>query len=81
VDLNKALLEKLVVDHEDFEHLESLLDQFNVFEAVDMVRQEICHSSFLASLLNPSAFGSPQTRVGEVMRLSLVQRSNVNPDR
>lgn len=55
MDLKKSLLEKFVVDNEDLEHLESLLYQFNIFEAVGMVRQEIRHSNFLAFLLNPTA--------------------------
>jgi hypothetical protein len=51
----KTYLERFVVDNDDLEHLESLLDQFNIFEAVGMVRQEIKHSNFLAFLLNPAA--------------------------
>jgi hypothetical protein len=33
--------------------LESLLDRFNIFEALGAVRQEVRHSDFLAFLLNP----------------------------
>jgi hypothetical protein len=55
MDRKKLLLENFVVDNEDLEHLESLLDQFNIFEAVGMVHQEIRHSNFLSFLLNPSA--------------------------
>lgn len=62
MDSKKLLLEKFVVDNEDLEHLESLLDQFNIFEAVGMVRQEIRHSNFLAFLLKPSA----SHRLGDV---------------
>ena len=51
----KTLLEQFVVNNADLERLESLLNQFNIFEAVGMVRQEIRHSHFLAFLLNPSA--------------------------
>ncbi|MEM6839951.1 MAG: PD-(D/E)XK nuclease family protein [Cyanobacteria bacterium P01_C01_bin.120] len=51
----KALLEQFVVNNADLERLESLLNQFNIFEAVGMVRQEIRHSRFLAFLLNPNA--------------------------
>ncbi len=51
----KTLLEQFVVNNDDLERLESLLHQFNIFEAVGMVRQEIRHSHFLAFLLNPSA--------------------------
>ena len=48
-------LEQFVVNNADLERLESLLNQFNIFEAVGMVRQEIRHSHFLTFLLNPSA--------------------------
>ena len=46
-------LEALVVDNPDLERLEALLDQFNIFEAIGAVRQEVRHSDFLAFLLNP----------------------------
>jgi hypothetical protein len=51
----RKLLEQFVVNNADLERLESLLNQFNIFEAVGMVRQEIRHSRFLAFLLNPNA--------------------------
>jgi len=50
----KALLERFIVNNAELEQLESLLNQFNIFEAVGMVRQEIRHSRFLAFLLNPN---------------------------
>ena len=40
----KALLERFIVNNAELEQLESLLNQFNIFEAVGMVRQEIRHS-------------------------------------
>lgn len=46
-------LETFVSENEELEQLESLLDQFNIFEAVGMTRQEIRHSQFLAFLLDP----------------------------
>ncbi|MGC1627932.1 MAG: PD-(D/E)XK nuclease family protein, partial [Candidatus Acidiferrales bacterium] len=46
-------LEAFVVDNADLERLEFLLTQFNIFEAIGMVRQEERHSHFLAYLLNP----------------------------
>ncbi|QIR40038.1 PD-(D/E)XK nuclease family protein [Tolypothrix sp. PCC 7910] len=51
---DQALLEKFIVDNEELEELESKLAQFNIFEAIGVVRQEIRHSNFLAFLLNPS---------------------------
>ena len=46
-------LQALVVHNPELEKLESLLDQFNIFEALGAVRQEVRHSDFLAFLLNP----------------------------
>ena len=39
-------------DSEDLARLNAYVNEFNVFEAVGMVRQEIRHSHFLATLLN-----------------------------
>lgn len=50
---DREALERFVVDNDDLERLEALLDQFNVFEAIGAVRQEVRHSDFLAFLLNP----------------------------
>jgi hypothetical protein len=50
----RALLENFVVDNEGLDKLESKLAQFNIFEAIGVVRQEIRHSNFLAFILNPS---------------------------
>lgn len=51
---DRALLEAFVVDNDDLERLEALLAQFNIFEALGAVRQELRHSDFLAFLLDPS---------------------------
>lgn len=48
------LLERLIIDNEDLHKLEAKLSEFNMFEAVGIVRQEIRHSNFLSFLLNPS---------------------------
>jgi hypothetical protein len=50
----RAILESFIVDNVDLEELEAKLAQFNIFEAIGVVRQEIRHSNFLAFLLNPS---------------------------
>jgi hypothetical protein len=52
--IDLTALEALVVDNPDLERLETLLGQFNIFEALDAVRQERRHSDFLAYLLDPS---------------------------
>jgi len=48
-----AVLEELVIDNPDLEQLEALLNQFNIFEAIGMARQELKHSNFLGFLLDP----------------------------
>jgi hypothetical protein len=48
-----SFLDRLV-DASDLANLESQLNQFNIFEAVGMVKQEIRHSRFLAFLLDPA---------------------------
>jgi len=48
------LLQDLVVNNQDLEKLESLLEQFNIFEVLNSYRQEMRHSDFLAYLLNPT---------------------------
>jgi hypothetical protein len=53
-DSDLQALERLVVDNPDLERLEALLDQFNIFEAIGAVHQELRHSDFLAFLLNPN---------------------------
>lgn len=50
----RALLEAFVVENEDLERLEALLAQFNIFEALGAVRQELRHSDFLAFLVDPA---------------------------
>ena len=50
---DRTALEAFVVDNPELEQLEALLEQFNIFEAIGAVRQELRHSDFLAFLLNP----------------------------
>jgi hypothetical protein len=47
------LLEAFLQD-DDLERLEDIAQEFNVFEVLDVVRQELRHSSFLAWLLDPN---------------------------
>jgi hypothetical protein len=46
-------LEALQADAAELERIESLLNRFNVFEAIGFVGQELMHSRFLAFLLDP----------------------------
>src|SRR3712207_3798178 len=50
---DRKALEDFVVGNEDLERLEALLDRFNIFEAIGVVRQELRHSDFLAYLFDP----------------------------
>ena len=50
---DRKALEDLVLDNAELELLETLLDRFNIFEAIGAVRQELRHSDFLAFLLDP----------------------------
>jgi len=50
-----AALERFLIGNLDLERLETLLGQFNLFEAVGVTRQELRHSDFLGFLLDPRA--------------------------
>lgn len=66
-------LEALVVNNPDLERLEALLEQFNIFEALNMVRQELRHSDFLAFLCNPVApHGLGDTVVKQLLQHVLI---------
>lgn len=47
-------LEEFVIDNAQLDDLESRIAEFNIFEAIGAVRNELRHSDFLAFLLNPS---------------------------
>jgi len=46
-------LEAFLVNNQNLERLEQLIGEFNIFEALGAVHQEVRHSNFLAFLLNP----------------------------
>jgi hypothetical protein len=50
----REALERFVLDNADLMRLEERTSQFNIFEALGIVRQEIRHSNFLAWLMNPA---------------------------
>lgn len=66
----RTLLERFVVNNPDLEHLESLLAEFNIFETLGAVRQELRHSDFLAFLLDPGA----NHRLGDAFLKRLLKR-------
>ncbi len=50
----KRKLERFVVNNPDLEKLERQVSNFNIFEALGAVRQELRHSDFLSFILDPS---------------------------
>lgn len=52
-ETTSKLLEDFVLDNAELEQLESLVNPFNVFEAIGVVGHELRHSDFLAYLFNP----------------------------
>lgn len=73
---NRKALESFVVDNPDLERLEALLDQFNIFEALNAVRVEVRHSDFLSFLLNPSqSHGLGDTFIKRLLQKALVSSS------
>ena len=53
-NLDVEALRSFVDDNEDLEQLETILDRFNLFESLGLVRQEIRHSAFIRWFLDPS---------------------------
>lgn len=68
---DRQALVELVVANPDLEQLESLLDQFNIFEAIGVARQELRHSDFLAFLLDPRQ----SHRLGDAFVKRLLQKA------
>lgn len=52
-DKNRLALEQFLIDNSELERLETLLDEFNIFEVLGVVNVELRHSEFLAYLMNP----------------------------
>jgi hypothetical protein len=53
IEADQKALAAFLLDNPELGQLEALLDEFNIFEAIGAVRQEVRHSDFLAFLLNP----------------------------
>jgi hypothetical protein len=70
-DFDLESLSALVVNNPDLEKLESLLQQFNIFEALNAVHIELRHSDFLAFLLNPAQ----NHGLGDIFVKRLLQRA------
>jgi PD-(D/E)XK nuclease superfamily len=54
INEQKDELDKLIEESSDLHKLESMLSEFNIFEAVGSIRQELRHSDFIAFLLDPA---------------------------
>ena len=52
--VNTDALRTFIDDNEDLGRLEAILDRFNIFEALGIVRRENRHSDFIRWLLDPS---------------------------
>lgn len=76
----RALLEAFVVENENLERLEALLAQFNIFEALGAVRQELRHSDFLAFLVDPAQnHGLGDAFLKRLLKRALVEVAGSHP--
>jgi hypothetical protein len=73
-DFDKKALETLVVDNKELERLETLLAQFNIFEAIGAVHVEVRHSDFLSFLLDPTQ----NHALGDIFIKRLLQKALAN---
>ncbi|MBK8988387.1 MAG: PD-(D/E)XK nuclease family protein [Chloroflexi bacterium] len=75
LDADRKALETFLLDNPELAQLEALLDEFNIFEAIGAVRQEVRHSDFLAFLLNPRERHGLGAAFGQQLLLTAVQTS------
>jgi len=50
---DKDLLEEFVINNENLEHLENIVNDFNIFTSLNLINNEIRHSNFLSWIMNP----------------------------
>ncbi len=55
MESDRTALQNFCLDNSELVRLQSIVNQFNVFVAAGLTRQEIRHSKFLSFLLNPQA--------------------------
>ncbi len=72
---DQQALETFLLDNPELAQLETLLDEFNIFEAIGAVRQEVRHSDFLAFLLNPQEGHGLGAAFAQQLLLAAVQAS------
>lgn len=51
----KELLEEFILYNPELEKLEAMLGEFNLFETLNMVNNELMYSNMLSWLMNPRA--------------------------
>lgn len=67
---DQRALEAFLIENPELETLEDRLSDFNIFEALSIIRQELRHSDFLAYLLNPQE----NHGLGDLFATRLLQR-------
>ena len=50
---DKELLEEFIINNENLEHLEDIVNDFNIFTSLNLINNEIRHSNFLSWIMNP----------------------------
>lgn len=50
---DKDLLEEFIINNKNLEHLENIVNDFNIFTSLNLVNNEIRHSNFLSWIINP----------------------------
>ncbi|GIU70428.1 MAG: hypothetical protein KatS3mg002_1664 [Candidatus Woesearchaeota archaeon] len=71
------LLEQFLVNNKELEILESRISEFNIFEALGAVKQELRHSDFLSFLMNPNE----NHGLHEIFLKRLLQKASMTSDR
>ena len=75
-------LARLVVDDPDFAKIDSKLDVFCPFEAMNMVRAEIRHSAFLATVIDPGGtHGFGDTCLRALLDLAIIGSAGTSASR
>lgn len=50
---DKDLLEEFIINNKNLEHLEDIVNDFNIFTSLNLINNEIRHSNFLSWIMNP----------------------------
>ena len=74
---DQQALEAFLLDNSELGELEALLNEFNIFEAIGAVRQEVRHSHFLAFLLNPRERHGLEAAFAQQVLLAAIRTSEI----